>query len=114
MVLRFPDSGARPIGILWVRFTSLLSANGMLATPARKIGCHMPRTLPQLLPTEKPRCDKCDTRMSLQRIDPGRKGFEHRVFECGRCYTLKTVPVSIDPMKSEKARWTASELNPPS
>jgi hypothetical protein len=41
--------------------------------------------LPQLLPTERPSCPTCRQRMYLQRIDPGIRGFENRVFECGRC-----------------------------
>jgi hypothetical protein len=56
--------------------------------------------LPQLLPTERPRCPTCRERMDLQRIDPGIRGFENRVFECGKCYTMKTVPTAIDRIKS--------------
>ena len=56
--------------------------------------------LPQLLPTERPRCPICRERMDLQRIDPGIRGFENRVFECGKCYTMKTVPAAIDRIKS--------------
>jgi hypothetical protein len=43
--------------------------------------------------------------MELQRIDPGIKGFENRVFECGRSYTMKAVPAVIDRMKSSSAKW---------
>ena len=43
--------------------------------------------------------------MDLQRIDPGIRGFENRVFECGRCYTMKAVPAVIDRMKSASAKW---------
>jgi hypothetical protein len=31
--------------------------------------------------------------MDFQRIDPGMRGFVNQVFECGRCYTMKTVQV---------------------
>jgi hypothetical protein len=41
--------------------------------------------------------------MDLQRIDPGIRGFENRVFECGKCYTMKAVPAAIDRMKSPSA-----------
>ena len=51
--------------------------------------------LPQLLPTERPRCPTCRECMDLQRVDPGMRGFENRVFECGRCYTMKAVPAAI-------------------
>jgi hypothetical protein len=46
--------------------------------------------------------------MDLQRIDPGIRGFENRVFECGRCYTMKAVPAAIDRMKSRNAKWGES------
>jgi hypothetical protein len=61
--------------------------------------------LPQLLPTERPCCPTCRIRMDLQRIDPGIRGFENRVFECGKCYTMKAVPAAIDRMKSPSAKW---------
>jgi hypothetical protein len=64
--------------------------------------------LPQLLPTERPSCPTCLIRMDLQRIDPGIRGFENRVFECGRCYTMKAVPAAIDRMKSRNAKWGES------
>jgi tRNA(Ile2) C34 agmatinyltransferase TiaS len=37
--------------------------------------------LPQLLPTERPRCPRCRERMDLQRLDPGMRGVENRVSE---------------------------------
>ncbi len=67
--------------------------------------------LPQLLPTERPPCPTCRNRMDLQRIDPGIRGFENRVFECGRCYTMKAVPAAIDRMKSPGAKWDESPLH---
>ena len=66
--------------------------------------------LPQLLPTERPPCPTCRIRMDLQRIDPGIRGFENRVFECGRCYAMKAVPAAIDRMNSPSAKWTESRL----
>ena len=64
--------------------------------------------LPQLLPTERPSGSTCRIRMDLQRIDPGIKGFENRVFECGKCYTMKAVPAANHRMKSPNARWDES------
>jgi len=61
--------------------------------------------LPQLLPTERPRCPMCRECMDLQRVDPGMRGFENRVFECGRCYMMKAVPAPIDRTKSRSANW---------
>jgi hypothetical protein len=51
--------------------------------------------------------------MYLQRIDPGIRGFENRVFEYGRCYTMKTVPAAIVRMKSPGAKWAESRLLTP-
>jgi hypothetical protein len=64
--------------------------------------------LPQLLPTERPRCPTCRERMDFQRIDPGMIGFENRVFECGKCYTMKAVPAAINRIKSLSAKWAES------
>ena len=61
--------------------------------------------LPQLLPTERPRCPMCRECMDLQRVDPGMRGFENRVFECGRCYAMKAVPAAIGRTKSHSATW---------
>jgi hypothetical protein len=69
-----------------------------------------PSGLPQLLPTERPPCPTCRQRMDLQRIDPGIRGFDNRVFECGRCYTMKTVPAAIERSKSPSAKWAESPL----
>src|SRR2546429_2224720 len=66
--------------------------------------------LPQLLPTERPRCPTCRECMDLQRVDPGLRGFENRVFECGRCYTMKTVPAAIGPTKSRSSKSAESRL----
>jgi hypothetical protein len=46
--------------------------------------------------------------MDLQRIDPGMRGFENRLFECGKCYTMKAVPAAINRIKSPSAKWGES------
>ena len=66
--------------------------------------------LPQLLPTERPRCPTCRECMDLQRVDPGMRGFENRVFECGRCYTMKAVPAAIGRTKSRSSKSAESRL----
>jgi hypothetical protein len=66
--------------------------------------------LPQLLPRERPRCPTCRECMDLQRVDPGMRGLENRVFECGRCYTMKAVPAAIGRTKSRSAKWAESRL----
>jgi hypothetical protein len=68
---------------------------------------------PSLTPIERPRCPKCDTRMSVARIMPGPKGYEYRNFECSKCDHVETRTVSVDPLKSEAAGWLAGELKPP-
>ena len=66
--------------------------------------------LPQLLATERPRCPTCRECMDLQRVDPGMRGFENRVFECGRCYTMKAVPAAIGRTKSRRAKSAEGRL----
>jgi hypothetical protein len=60
---------------------------------------------------ERPRCPKCQTRMSLARIAPG-PGFDLHTFECGKCEHAYRATAEADPMKSQ-AGWTHSELRPP-
>jgi hypothetical protein len=63
---------------------------------------------------ERPRCPKCENRMSLARIKPGSKGFDLSRFECDKCEHVLVVTVATDPMKSAKAMgWIAGELKPP-
>jgi hypothetical protein len=50
--------------------------------------------------------------MSFQRIDPGVRGYENRVFECGKCFTQKTEAVVIDPISRVRG-WAASGLARP-
>jgi hypothetical protein len=49
--------------------------------------------------------------MEFHRIDPGIRGFENQVFECGRCYTMKTVAVRLDATivaaRHDDAPWSA-------
>ena len=66
--------------------------------------------LPQLLPTERPRCPTCRECMDLQRVDPGMRGFENRVFECARCYAMKAVPAAIGRTKSRSSKSAESRL----
>jgi hypothetical protein len=51
--------------------------------------------------------------MEFQRIDPGIKGYENRVFECGRCYTMKTVSVSLEATDAFTKGWVESSLRAP-
>jgi hypothetical protein len=62
---------------------------------------------------ERPRCPKCQSRMSLTRISHGPKGFDVRSFECGQCDDVHIATIATDPMKSESAGWLKGDLRPP-
>jgi len=64
-------------------------------------------TDPSLLPTERPRCPKCQGRMMLARIGPGRDGSDLRTFECPKCEHVE------DPMNPAKPGWQNSGLKAP-
>jgi hypothetical protein len=66
-----------------------------------------------LVPIERPRCPKCQTRMSLARIASGPKDSDVHTFECSKCQHVHIATVEPDPMKSAKAGWQYSELKPP-
>jgi len=66
---------------------------------------------PSLIPIERPRCPKCQTRMMLARIEPGPAGSNLLTFECIKCEQVHKV-LAEDPMKSDNAGWLASELKP--
>jgi len=69
-------------------------------------------TDPSLLPTERPRCPKCQGRMMLARIEPGPNGSDLRTFECPKCEHVEKRLVE-DPMNSAKPGWQNSRLQPP-
>ena len=65
-----------------------------------------------LLPTERPRCLKCQDRMMLNAIESGPAHSDLRTFECSKCGNVQRMRIS-DPMKSANAGWQDSELNAP-
>jgi tRNA(Ile2) C34 agmatinyltransferase TiaS len=68
---------------------------------------------PVLLPVQRPRCPRCQARMSTIDLSPGPEGFEHRTVECSKCgYSEETV-AACDPLRSNAVGWLASELKPP-
>src|SRR5450756_2380528 len=93
----------------------------------RRLGCctlppshgvhHMPqaynRSDPSLLPIERPRCPKCQGRMTLAQIEQGPGGADLRTFECPKCEHVQKMLVVEDPLKSANTGWTAGELRPP-
>jgi hypothetical protein len=70
-------------------------------------------TAPSLTAIERPRCPKCQTRMSLARIMPGPPGRDLRMFECSKCNHVHKEMVATDPMHSNKVGWPTGELKAP-
>jgi hypothetical protein len=67
---------------------------------------------PSLLPIERPRCPRCQGRMTLARIEAGPNGSDLRTFECAKCEHVHKI-LAEDPMKSSKVQWHNSNLNSP-
>jgi hypothetical protein len=51
--------------------------------------------------------------MTLERVNPGPIGFEHRLFECPKCDFIQNEVIASDPMKSASAGWLLGELKSP-
>ena len=68
---------------------------------------------PSLIPIERPRCTRCQTRMMLARIEPCGPDSEKRTFECPKCNFIETKIVG-DPLKSDAVVRLADNLRPPS
>jgi hypothetical protein len=49
--------------------------------------------------------------MSLARVAPGRKEYDVRTSECGKCKDVQTPTVETDPMKSATAGYQHGELS---
>jgi hypothetical protein len=73
----------------------------------------MTSSQPFLIAIGRPRCLHCQTRMMLERVSPGPIGFEHRLFECPKCYHVEISVIASDPFKSKAAGWLAGELRAP-
>jgi hypothetical protein len=59
---------------------------------------------------ERPLCPKCQTRMMLARLTPGRSGFELQYFDCPKCDHELTIEVpEVDPLKKAEG-WLSGEL----
>jgi hypothetical protein len=67
---------------------------------------------PILVPIERPRCTRCQTRMMLARIEPLRGRSDKRTFECPNCSFIETTIVG-DPIKSEAIARLAAAIRPP-
>jgi hypothetical protein len=51
--------------------------------------------------------------MNLARTSPGPSGQHLRTFECTKCEQVLKEMIVTDPMKSDKAGWSASGLKEP-
>jgi hypothetical protein len=69
------------------------------------------RSVPSLIPIDRPRCPKCQGRMKPTHIEPAPGGADLRTFECPKCEHVHKVLVD-DSIKSKGAGWTNSTLNP--
>ena len=60
-------------------------------------------------------CSKCQSEMSLGRIQEGPSGYDLRTFECRRCsHQLKTAVKLGDPMQSKATMdWLQGQLVAP-
>ena len=56
---------------------------------------------PSLSSIDRPRCPRCQTRMSLARIISGPSGQDLRTFECTKCQHVRKEMAPTDPMKSD-------------
>jgi hypothetical protein len=74
---------------------------------------HSHRSSPSLWAIERPRCPKCQTRMSFARIMPGPIGHDLRTFECAKCEHVHQELVATDPMKSSLSGWLDGDLRAP-
>jgi Zn-finger protein len=61
---------------------------------------------------ERPRCDRCRTRMMLARITPLSDGSEKRIFQCTKCHFIETKTV-VDPLKSDIVERLTTNIRPP-
>jgi len=69
---------------------------------------------PELLPTQRPRCPKCQMRMISIAVTAAAGGFEDRTFECMKCGHAETRRMVADPLASPAAAgWSHVDLKPP-
>ena len=74
----------------------------------------MPDTTLPPRATQRPRCPRCQARSTVQRIVPGRAGFEFWTLRCTKCGNIHEAQVHSDPIDDAVALgWLASELAPP-
>jgi uncharacterized Zn finger protein len=60
----------------------------------------------------RPRCPRCQTRMEVQHVAPGRLGFQHWTLRCIKCGLIHEAQVHTDPLKSEAVGWFDDDESP--
>jgi RNase P subunit RPR2 len=69
---------------------------------------------PELPPyAQRPRCPRCQARMTVQHTIASRPGFEQWTLRCTNCGHIHEAQVHIDPMKSDAQGWLHGELGQP-
>jgi hypothetical protein len=61
----------------------------------------------QLATAKRLSCPKCGSSM------PAAIGYRGAAFECATCGRFETVPVPVDPLRTNAVGWVAGELRPP-
>jgi hypothetical protein len=64
-------------------------------------------------PIDRPRCPRCQSRMTLALIAPGPRGYDLHAFECAACDHTCTLTTLADPMRSDLLGWLAHERKQP-
>jgi uncharacterized Zn finger protein len=74
----------------------------------------MSKSDPGLLPIQRPRCPKCQTRMVSTGVAATVRGFEDRTFKCMKCGHVETRRMVADPLASPNTvAWIEGSLKPP-
>jgi DNA-directed RNA polymerase subunit RPC12/RpoP len=68
---------------------------------------------PSLIPIERPRCARCQSRMRLGKVEQGPDHSEKRMFECPKCSFID-IKILPDPLSAESVLRLTSSLRPPS
>lgn len=71
------------------------------------------RPAPSLLPIERPRCPRCQSRMALISLEQRPDHSEKRSFECSKCSRVDT-KILPDPLSADVVIRLANSLRPPS
>ena len=65
---------------------------------------------PELLPSPRPRCAKCNMRMITTDVSLSADGYEECTLECMRCGNIETKKMAADPVKTHNDDRLKGEL----